>query len=160
MRDEGNITSSAFFSMSESPVSSSSADGQTAAPADNKILICSRDFDTRLLLKTILELWGFQPQMSDCPEQTNSIIKADTPSLILLDSVLPFAEHLENIRQIRRRKVSRNIPIIVISGFSQTPFKKLSFDAGANDVLVKPLDFDLLESYLKRFIIMPDNKAL
>lgn len=159
MRNEGNVTGSTFYPKNESPQVSLPADGQILSP-NNKILVCSSDFDTQLLLKTILGLWGFQPQMCESVNQTKSIVKDHQPNLILLDSVLPFAAHLENIRQIRRNRQTKNIPIIVISGFSQPQFRKLSLEAGAHDFFVKPLDFDLLEHYLKRFFVMPDNKNL
>jgi DNA-binding response OmpR family regulator len=150
MHLDGNVTGSAFFRMGEPPPISVSANEQTAS-IKNPILICSRDFDTQVLLKTILELWGFPSQISDFTGQTDMIINAAKPGLILLDSILPFSAHLENIRQIRRSAPARKTPIIVISGFSQSSFRNLSLEAGANHFLVKPLDFDLLEHYLNKF---------
>lgn len=150
MHLDGNVTGSAFFRTGEPPLISVSADDRTAS-IKNPILICSRDFDTQALLKTIFELWGFPSQVSDFEGETDTILKTANPGLILLDSILPFSAHLENIRQIRRSKLARKTPIIVISGFSQMSFRNLSLEAGANHFLVKPLDFDLLEHYLYKF---------
>jgi len=148
MQNEGNV--SKFFNMSETPQIFSTCEGQQSA-ANNKVLIFSKENDTRLLLKTLLEIWGYKTEESDSLENSLSIIEKRKPSLILLDSVLPFERHLENIRQIRRR-FSKEIPIVVLSGFSQPQFRSLSMAVGADGFLVKPLDFDLLESCLKQNI--------
>lgn len=123
-------------------------DGQP--PAANRILIFTPEADTSLLLKTLLELWGYQTQVSDCLERSLSIVESWKPNLIVVDSVLPFEKHLENIRQIRGNRFSKELPIIVISGFSQPRFRSLSKASGANDFFVKPVDFDLLENTLKK----------
>jgi DNA-binding response OmpR family regulator len=115
----------------------------------NNVLVISQEKDTRLLLKTLLEIWGFNTLTSDSLDNTLQNINKKPPNLIILDSVLPFETHLENIRQIRRHELSRNTPIIVLSGFSQSKFKNLSLEVGANGFFVKPLDFDFLEKYLK-----------
>ena len=150
MQNEGNVTGSTFFFMSELPPVITSRNEQISA--GNKVLIFSRENDTRTLLKTLLDLWGYQTVESDCLEKSLAIVENEKPSLILLDSILPFETHLENIRQIRRHRIAREIPVIVLSGFSQPQFKTLSMASGANDFLVKPLDFDLLEKHLKKNI--------
>jgi CheY-like chemotaxis protein len=147
MNSEGNVTSSKFFSMNEVPTILSSVD--TYPSAGQRVLIFSRDYDTCLLLKTLLEMWGYEIDLSDSLEKSLAIIEAQKPHLILLDSVLPFESHLENIRQIRRRETGQQTPIVVISGFSQPRFQNLSMEVGADGFLVKPLDFDLLEVYLR-----------
>jgi DNA-binding response OmpR family regulator len=147
MNSEGNVTSSKFFSMNEVPPILSSVD--TYPSAGQRVLIFSRDYDTCLLLKTLLEMWGYEIDLSDSLEKSLAIIEAQKPHLILLDSVLPFESHLENIRQIRRRETGQQTPIVVISGFSQPRFQNLSMEVGADGFLVKPLDFDLLEVYLR-----------
>jgi YesN/AraC family two-component response regulator len=47
----------------------------------------------------------------------------------------------------------------VLSGFSQPQFKNLSMACGADGFLVKPLDFDLLEKYLERYLIRHYRKS-
>ena len=159
MLNEENVTGSTFFRMGKSPLRSSSSDGRTSL-FKKQILIFSRDFDTQLLLKTFLGFWGFSSQIAEVAEQVLPAISTSQPSLILIDSVLPFSAHIEVIRLIRRTRFSRQTPIIVISGFSQTRFKEMSFAAGADEFLVKPLDFELFENYLKRFIEIPRKKSL
>ena len=150
MQNEGNVTGSEFFRINELPSLLKAAEEQLSP--ENTVLIFSQETDTRILFKTFLEIWGYQTEESDCLEESLSIIKNRKPNLIILDSILPFERHLENIRQIRRNKFSKEIPIIVLSGFSQPQFKSLSMAVGADGFLVKPVDFDLLENFLKKNI--------
>jgi DNA-binding response OmpR family regulator len=150
MNNEGNVTGSEFFRINELPALLKAAEEQLSP--GNTVLIFSQETDSRVLLKTFLEIWGYQTAESDCLEESLSIIENRHPNLIILDSILPFERHLENIRQIRRNKFSKEIPIIVLSGFSQPQFKSLSMAVGADGFLVKPVDFDLLENFLKKNI--------
>jgi DNA-binding response OmpR family regulator len=132
--------------------------GEDTSP-HNKVLIFSGNSDTRLLLKTFLELWGYNIEVSDCLENSVPVIQDQKPDLIIVDSALPFETHLESIRQIRKTEFLNEIPIIVLSGFSQPQFKNLSMACGADGFLVKPLDFDLLEKYLERYLIRHYRKS-
>jgi CheY-like chemotaxis protein len=147
MQNKVNVSGSTFYSKREAVPELPVFDERCAA--QSKVLILSVEPDMRNLLKTLIELWGFETTVSDCLENSLSIVENEQPCLILLDSVLPFEEHLENIRQLRRRKSSKKIPIIVLSGFSQPQFKNLSLAVGADGFLVKPIDFDLLETFLR-----------
>ena len=120
--------------------------------SDLCVLILGKDSDSRFLYKTLLELWGFCVEESDDVENSLSIIKKQKTNLILLDSVSSFNENLEIIRRLREDKFSKNIPLILLSGFSQPLFESLSLKVGADDFFVKPVDFDLLETCLKNNI--------
>jgi len=150
MLNEGNVSGSTFFDMSE--LSQILPTLEEKFSAVGKVLIYSKEKDTRILLKTLLEIWGYQTAETDSLEKSLSVVEMQKPCLILVDSILPFETHLENIRKIRRNKLTKEVPIIVISGFSQPQFKRLSMAVGADEFLVKPLDFDLLENYLQKNI--------
>jgi DNA-binding response OmpR family regulator len=68
---------------------------------------------------------------------------------VLIETSLPFEADIKLIRRIRRHPAGRHVPLLILSGFSQPAFRNLSLALGADDYLVKPLDFDLLEKYLK-----------
>jgi twitching motility two-component system response regulator PilH len=150
MQNEGNVTGSEVFRLNELPSMLPSVE-EHLSPVGN-VLILSSEKDTRVLLKTILEIWGYQTEEADCLKNSLANFENRKPDLIILDSVLPFERHLENIRQIRRNNFFKEIPIIVLSGFSQPQFKSLSMATGADGYLVKPVDFDLLENYLEKNI--------
>lgn len=154
MQYEGIVSSSTIFYMSDSPANLPSSDGHSTAQksADQtlSILILARDRDVRFLYKTLLEMWGYRIEESDNLENSLLLVEKQQPSLILLDSVPPFEENLEVIRQLRKNKITKNIPVVVLSGFSEPLHRSLSLGVGANNFFVKPVDFDSLQNYLKR----------
>jgi two-component system, sensor histidine kinase len=62
------------------------------------------------------------------------------PTVILQDLVMPGADGLTLVRQYRAHRVTRDIPIIVLSSKEDPAVKRQAFAAGANDYLVKPSD--------------------
>jgi len=138
------------FYMNKPLVILPSADGGSSARQE--ILVVSTEKDTRILFETLLEIWGYKSRDCDNLEKALSIVKHERPKLILLDSGRPFDADLESLRRFRKNQYSKNIPIIVVSGFSQPNFRCLAMVLGADEFFVKPVDFDSLENSLKRNI--------
>jgi CheY-like chemotaxis protein len=62
------------------------------------------------------------------------------PTVILQDLVMPGVDGLTLVRQYRADRVTRDIPIIVLSSKEDPTVKREAFAAGANDYIVKPSD--------------------
>lgn len=154
MQNEESFTGSTFFSMSDSPplLPSSDDSSEKLFEKNSYILIFTVEKDARLLLCTLLQLWNYQTQETDNLENALAIVKNRTPNLILIDSFPPFEENLEIIRQFRESKSCRNVPIIMLSGFSQSEFRSQLLAGGATDFFVKPIDFDLLKVCVEKNI--------
>jgi two-component system, NtrC family, response regulator HydG len=114
------------------------------------VLIFSRDKDSRLLYRTMVELWGYEARdVADLNSLEAHRMHGD-PCVLLYDTILPFSENLHAIHRLRRAVSREDMPIILVSGFSQPLFRSLAIMVGADDFLVKPVDFDTLESVLQR----------
>jgi two-component system phosphate regulon response regulator PhoB len=155
MQYEGIVPSSTIFYLcnphGDAPLPGGySSVQETAEQTDFPILILARDRDIRYLYKTLLMMWGYRIEESDNLENSIAIINKKRPALILLDSVPPFEENLEIIRRLRKNRSSKNIPIIVVSGYSQPVYRSLSLAVGADNFFVKPVDFDSLQNYLQK----------
>ncbi|MCD9184877.1 MAG: response regulator [Pyrinomonadaceae bacterium] len=114
-----------------------------------KITIYSKEDDTRLLLKTILEIWGFVVDEADCVRRLSAGFEREKSDLIIFDFSFPFDEYLKTISEIRKELVFIKVPIIGISGFAQSGYRALAIAGGADEYLVKPVDFDQLKELLK-----------
>jgi DNA-binding response OmpR family regulator len=83
-----------------------------------------------------------------------------SPDLVLMDVDLPEMGGIEVTRQIKAITSSRWIPIIMIIGLSDEGSIVPSLDAGADEYLVKPVDFDIFLGRLrsiKRITSIQDN---
>ena len=115
---------------------------------EKPILIVGRDYETRLLLKTLLELWNYQTVESHTVGEAGKFLEFCQPKLVLLDSDLAFSETLENIYLIRQNKQLLALPLVVMSGYCQKNYRDLAMSNGANGYLVKPLNFAHMERML------------
>ena len=67
---------------------------------------------------------------------------AHLPDLIITDVMMPVMDGIEMVRQLRSSLAFRHTPIIVISAYITKAAEAVQ--VGANDVLPKPIDPDLL----------------
>lgn len=72
---------------------------------------------------------------------------------ILMDIQMPIMDGYEATRQIRLLPEGLQLPIIAISASVMADVKKACLEAGMNDHLSKPLDFDELAACLRKWII-------
>ena len=71
------------------------------------------------------------------------LCRSDPPDLILLDLSLPGFDGFEILRRLKNDRRTSMIPVIVLSGASDTHDKARGLDLGAVDYVTKP--FDIIE---------------
>ena len=74
-----------------------------------------------------------------CANATEALKLAEflKPTVILQDLVMPTVDGLTLVRQYRASRITKDIPIIVLSTKEEAAIKSDAFAAGANDYLVK-----------------------
>ena len=108
----------------------------------NRILIVEDHPDTRNSLQQLLQLSGFDVLTADNGQQGLMKATAHFPDLIVTDVMMPVMDGLELVRELRSSAAFRDTPIIVISAYITKAAEAVHL--GANDVLPKPLDPNLL----------------
>ena len=77
---------------------------------------------------------------------------ANPPDLIVMDLELPRMSGLDVARALRARDETRDIPLIVATGYSHAQVLAQSKDVGVDSVIVKPCDPDHLVSEITRLL--------
>ncbi|MEZ6317493.1 MAG: response regulator transcription factor [Phycisphaerales bacterium] len=75
---------------------------------------------------------------------------SETYDLIILDLMLPDRDGVEVCRNLRRRCV--DTPIIMLTALSSTEDKVSGLDAGADDYLAKPFEFEELTARIRALL--------
>jgi two-component system response regulator len=72
------------------------------------------------------------------------------PKVILLDIKLPKMNGLEVLREIKKDKATRKIPVVIVSSSREDPDIKAAYALGANSYVVKPVDFESFVEVMSR----------
>ncbi|OLF81123.1 hypothetical protein AWH62_00140 [Maricaulis sp. W15] len=106
---------------------------------DAVILVVDDLRSSRLLIGSVLNAAGFTNLLfaSDGIEAVERL-ESEPVDMILLDIVMPRMDGFEVCRQARGR-LGLNIPILIQSGLQDADQRASAFDAGASDIVSKPI---------------------
>jgi len=116
-----------------------------------KVLIVEDYEDTREFMKILLESYGYRVIEAADGIEAIDRVKQHHPDLILMDISLPVVDGLTATRAIREFDVDYKVPIIAVTAFGKNYYKK-AIEAGCNDLIDKPVDFDSLEPILRSYL--------
>ncbi|MFA5859142.1 MAG: response regulator transcription factor [Elusimicrobiota bacterium] len=106
-----------------------------------KILIVDDDPNMRDTLTDVLELDGFVVKSAASGKEGLEKLKAENPTMLILDLQLPDIAGLELCQIIRKDPEFAAIPILMLTGrFIQADDKVSGLDLGADEYLVKPVN--------------------
>ena len=100
-----------------------------------RVLVVEDDKEIRALVKSSLEVEGFEVLTAVSIGEAQRMISNAKPELIILDLGLPDGDGVELVHSVRKE---HNLPIIIISARDQETQKIRLLDAGADDYLTKP----------------------
>jgi diguanylate cyclase (GGDEF)-like protein len=112
----------------------------SAVPPSTTILVADDDPDLRDILRSVLEPSGFSVIEAENGDRALEAIRANPPSLIILDYMMPGLTGPQVCEQLRQDVVLRHVPIIMLTGKSEVHDKVAGLNAGADDYLVKPFE--------------------
>jgi len=121
------------------------------------LLIVEDHFTTRDLLKLTLEDFFKKIIIATNGLECIDQIKLQKPDLLITDIQIPLKSGLECIEEIRRENLQ--IPIIVISAFSDDDYLLKAANLDIQGYLLKPLDIEKLEKTLKKIYSLSHQNA-
>jgi len=104
-----------------------------------RILVVEDNADNREMMRILLEGAGHEiHEAGDGVSGVELAVRLE-PAVILIDIGLPGIDGYQVAREIRA-KLRDRVRLIALSGYGQPKDKKLAFDAGFDDHLLKPVD--------------------
>ncbi|WP_028869182.1 response regulator [Psychromonas arctica] len=101
----------------------------------NSILIVEDEIKLANLLADYFKLTEYQPQQIHHGDQVVSWVKANQPTVILLDIMLPGKDGITLCKEIRQFS---NVPILMVTAKVDEDDRLLGLDLGADDYICKP----------------------
>lgn len=124
----------------------------------NKATVLSVDDDEGL--QTVVTHYlmgeGYTTLSATNGKQLMEVLKDTTPNIILLDLVLPDTDGISILAQLRGGK---KIPVIVVSGKSDTTEKIVCLEMGADDYMTKPFEMRELSARIKAVLRRAEERA-
>jgi DNA-binding response OmpR family regulator/DNA-binding CsgD family transcriptional regulator len=103
------------------------------------VLVVDDSPDTLRMLTDALEDAGMTVLVALEGRQALAIGEKITPDIILLDAVMPSIDGFETCRRMKRDKVLAHVPVIFMTGLSDTQDIVKGLEAGGVDYVTKPI---------------------
>ena len=113
-----------------------------------KVLVVEDHDDSREMLRVLLEMKNCYVTEARNGLEAVELAASVQPHVILMEDSLPLVDALEATRRIRKNKLLQEVLILAMNGSGSPTYHDDALAAGCNDCLVKPIDFDRLESFL------------
>jgi DNA-binding response OmpR family regulator len=125
----------------------------------SKILIVEDDPVTRRILDVRLKASGYNTVLASDGIMALQVAQKEKPDLILLDLGLPGGDGFNVMGRFRQLTPLSSIPIIVFTSHDAGYLKERVLEAGAMDLLPKPIDNDALLAAIRKHLPGggPDN---
>ena len=117
-----------------------------------KILCIEDNPDTQRMLSFLLTQAGYEVITADDGLQGIQKAKAWRPALILMDMMMPRMSGVEAVRRLRKMKVTKDIPILMLSAYQEQALIDEAIQAGADDYLIKTVLPDDLTDIIDRYL--------
>jgi DNA-binding NtrC family response regulator len=131
----------------------------------SRILIVEDDGALAENLAEIVEGLGHEVKTADSAERALELVRETTFHGVITDFRLPGKSGIDLIRELRKSGIA--VPVVVLSAFMDYRMTEGAEEAGALDVVAKPVDIERLLGLLAEFtqpggdvLIVDDNQAL
>lgn len=114
-----------------------------------KILVVDDDSDMVEILKSLLEIKGYDVIKAFNGQEALNKTKQQKPDFILLDIMMPIMDGWETCRRLKACKKTSRIPIAVLTARVDSQDREKAFKLGADDYITKPFDPDELLERIK-----------
>jgi putative two-component system response regulator len=109
-----------------------------------RVLVVEDDPETRRFYIGILEDAGFIVEQAHNGLQALDKARLTTPDLVLTDIAVPGLDGIGLCRALRLDARTRDVPVLAVTGYGERHYDNRARQAGANRILLKPLDPDIL----------------
>lgn len=113
-----------------------------------KVLVVDDESDTLNLLRTLLEITGFNPVTTLNSMEAITLAEIENVDVALLDIMMPNINGFELCIQMRKHDKLKQLPIIFVTAYDALDLEDRRKAAGADYVVRKPIDIDQLTNVI------------
>jgi CheY-like chemotaxis protein len=114
-----------------------------------RVLVVDDNADAAHLLADSLRALGFITEVALDGPAAIETARAFVPNVVLLDLGLPVMDGFEVAARLRSDPELRQVRLVAITGYGQTADRQRTREIGFEAHMVKPVDLDRLENWLR-----------
>jgi len=116
------------------------------------VLVVEDDVETSDNIKARLVKEGFDVLVCYDGLRALEIVRRRKPDVLILDIMVPGLPGHHLCRLLKYDERFQQLPIVVVTGRTETDYNALAEKAGANAFLAKPFSMDGLVGLIRRFV--------
>ncbi|HEY6950933.1 MAG TPA: response regulator [Bacteroidota bacterium] len=121
-------------------------------PKRKRVLIVEDTDSVQVLIKRWITNEGYEVDLASDGREALERTASVTPDLILLDVMMPGLNGYAVCRQLREHEKTKSTPIIIITALPAALDSEEGKLSGANEVIVKPLNRDVLVQKVRAYL--------
>ncbi len=119
------------------------------------ILVADDEPSILLSLEILLKKAGYAVRLARDGEEAMQALEAETPSLLLLDAMMPKRDGFDVCQAIRSDPTYKDLPIIMLTARSRDIEREKGLAMGATDYITKPFSTRDLVGVIRRHLAEP-----
>ncbi len=120
-----------------------------------RVLIVDDEADVVRLLQFRFEKEGFDTITAADGQSGLALVEAEMPDLVILDIMMPLMDGMEVLRQIRSRRKTSKVPVIMLTAKTASISVDEARQLWVSDYIMKPFDPEVLVKKAKKALKMP-----
>ena len=100
-------------------------------------------------LTEALEASGFSVLIATSGQAALNIADRITPDMVLMDAMMPGMDGFDTCRRLKANPASAQVPVIFMTGLSETEHIVHALESGGVDYLTKPINIDELRARIR-----------
>jgi CheY-like chemotaxis protein len=128
------------------------------AKSGKKILLVEDNNEVRELLALFMKRLGYKVFEATTGIEAIDLASTVQPDLIMMDLRLPEMDGAEATASLKANPSTRDIPLLVVTAYGAGIDTRRALDAGATEILHKPIDVTALSNVLHRYLSVRTTK--
>jgi len=134
------------------PSPSPRARPRVRASAQRTVLVVDDAADTREMYGSYLGYRGFGVLTAPDGDAAVETALAQRPDVIVMDLAMPRLNGISAVHRLKQHPRTRNIPVIILTGYAFRAIQQGALEAGADVFLTKPCLPEDLERHVKHLL--------
>lgn len=114
------------------------------------ILVLDDDPDICIMIKMVLDYYGYTAIDADTEEKAKDIISSNHVDLVIMDMLLSGADGTDICRLLKQDQTTSSIPILMFSAHPTA--RETCLAAGADDFISKPFEMNDMMARINFFL--------